>query len=104
MSQLHPIAMLLACACIIIAVQTCAQDNTSLTGKVVSFPTRFLNNVNQKATRLEDNIIAKSDRALKQMAREERRLQKKLFKKDSLLAKKLFADAQTQYESLQTQL
>src|SRR5687767_10953869 len=104
MEKLHPVAMLLACACIIIAEQTCAQENKDLTDKAVSFPTQFLNKVNKKASTIEQRIINTSERALKQLSKQEKRLQKKLHKKDSLLAKQLFADAQTAYQSLQTQL
>src|SRR5690349_9640321 len=100
MKTLHPIAMLLACACIIIAEQTCAQDKTNVTDKIVSFPTRFIYKVCNKTSRLEENIVTKSNKLLSQLVREEKRLQKKLHKKDSLLAKQLFPDVQTQYQAL----
>jgi hypothetical protein len=104
MTQLHPIAMLLACVCIIIAEQTCAQENEGLTDKVISFPSLFLNKVSKKTSTIEHRIIYTSERALKQLSKQEKRLQKKLHKKDSLLAKQLFPDAQTAYQSLQAQL
>jgi hypothetical protein len=81
--------------CIILAAPTCAQDNISCA---------FLDKVSQKTARLEDRIVAKSQQALNKMAREEKRLQKKLHKKDALLTTQVFQDAQTQYQSLQTQI
>ena len=80
MNKLHPIVMLLAC--IFIIKSSIAQDSTSRADQLLSFPERFLKNVNNKASRLENNILYKTDKALKQLAKEEIRIRKKMSGKD----------------------
>jgi len=102
MAKLHPIVMLMAC--LFISALLSAQDSIAFVDKALSFPTRFVDNINKKTSRLNDNLFNKSEQVLKNISKQERRLQKKVYKKDSLLAKQLFQDAKKQYQSLQSEL
>jgi hypothetical protein len=99
MIKLHPMVMLLVCMFII--KPSIAQDSLSRADRLLSFPTRFLKKVNDKASRLENNIIHKTNKALKQLSKEENRLKKKIYRRDSLTARQLFPDPTVQYSALQ---
>jgi len=102
MAKLHPIVMLIAC--LFISALLSAQDSIGFVDKTLSFPTRFVDNINKKTSRLENNLLNKSEHTLRDLSKQERRLQRKVYKKDSLLAKQLFQNAEKQYQSLQSQL
>lgn len=99
MNLSHPVVMLLACMFII--VSTTAQDSTSRTAQVISFPSRFLKRVDDNASRIENKILNRTDKAIKQLSKEENRLRKKMYKKDPVAASKLFQDPASQYRSFQ---
>jgi len=78
----------------------CAQSADSLTGKVLSFPSRFLCNLHRKTANLDQQLTKQTERYLIKMAKREQQLQEKLSATDSVGAKTLFAGSQQRYAAL----
>ena len=84
--------------------RTQAQSADSVTGKVLSFPSRLLGRIQSKAAKLNSQLTDQTERYLQKMARREAALQKKLTRVDSAGAQRLFAGSAEQYAALQQQM
>ncbi|HEY6436034.1 MAG TPA: hypothetical protein VIY47_05555, partial [Ignavibacteriaceae bacterium] len=97
--------LLVSCAFLcLLATTSFGQDSNTTFNKVVDFPTKFLDNVNKKASKLEDKLMAYTEKALKKLERQEQKLKKKLAKKDSLAAMQVFGDVEGKYKELREKL
>ncbi len=90
-------------SCIFIST-TCFSQKESKAEIITSFPSRFLEKLDTRASSLEQKIISKTEKTLAKLQRQEKRLYKKLLKKDSVAAQQLFANSQAKYEELRNGL
>jgi hypothetical protein len=81
-----------------------AQSTDSITGKVLSFPSRLLGRIQSKAAKLNSQLTDQTERYLQKMARREAALQKKIARVDSAGAQRLFSGSAQQYAALQQQM
>ena len=93
--------LLVSCAFLcILAATSFGQDSISTFNKVVDFPTKFLDQINKKASGLEEKIIAKTEKALLRLEKQEQKLKRKLAKTDSIAAVRLFSNSISKYKEL----
>lgn len=95
---------LLWAICFMICLPAMSQDETSVTGKILGFPSRFMDKIKKKSTELEEKLIAHSEKALKKLEKQEQKMKKKLARKDSLKAEQLFGNVEQRYQQLQDKL
>ncbi|WP_240965748.1 hypothetical protein [Pseudoflavitalea sp. G-6-1-2] len=81
-----------------------AQDETSVSGKILGFPSRFMDKIKKKSTELEEKLMASSEKALKRLEKQEQKMKRKLARKDSLKAEQLFGNVEQRYQQLQDKL
>ena len=77
-----------------------AQSVDSVTGKALSFPSRFLSSLHRKTADLDQQLTSQTEKYLAKMVKREQQLQKKLASTDSAGAKALFAGSQQRYAAL----
>src|SRR5271170_4136831 len=92
-----------ALLCFVLTVSH-AQSVDSVTGKVLSFPSRLLGRLQKKTTDLNNQLTQQTQSYLQKMARREASMQKKLAGVDSNAAKSLFAGSAEQYAALQQKM
>lgn len=95
-----PLVILLCLLCSLV----CAQDSSSLYGKIYNFPDKFFGSISSRSKKLEGNLTKQTEKYLTRLARHEKKLQKKLWKKDSTAAKELFGDVDGRYGELRLKL
>jgi hypothetical protein len=81
-----------------------AQSVDSVTGKVLSFPSRLLGKIQSRTANLNQQLTRQTDKLLKKMARQEEKLQKKMTGVDSAGARQLFAGSAQRYGALAQQI
>ena len=96
--------LILCLGLLAVATTGWSQDDVTDKHSFTSFPTRFLDKLQQKTTSLEARLVIKSQKALQHLANQEVRLKKKLAKKDSLQAEALFGNVDEKYAQLHEQL
>jgi hypothetical protein len=77
-----------------------AQSIDSLSGKILSFPSRLLGHIQSRTADLNHQLTRQTEKYLSKMMKQEQRMQKKLMAVDSNGAKTLFANSQQQYKAL----
>jgi hypothetical protein len=77
----------------------CAQD-TSGTGKILSFPDKLFASLDKKTSAIEGKLDKKMGQYLSKLQRREHKLRRKLWKRDSALAKQLFDGVDEKYDQL----
>ena len=92
-----------ALLCLVLTVSR-AQSVDSVTGKVLSFPSRLLGRLQKKTTDLNNQLTQQTESYLQKMARREAKMQRKLAGVDSNAAKSLFAGSAAQYAALQQRM
>jgi hypothetical protein len=92
-----------ALLCLVLTVSH-AQSVDSVTGKVLSFPSRLLGRLQKKTTDLNNQLTQQTESYLQKMARREAKMQSKLAVVDSNAAKSLFAGSAEQYAALQQKM
>ena len=100
---MKPAFCLAAMLCLALTV-THAQSVDSLTGKLVSFPSRLLGKIQSQSASLNQQLTQQTQKYLARVARWEQRLQQKLSGTDSAGAQQLFAGSQQQYAALALKL
>jgi hypothetical protein len=75
-----------------------AQMVDSLPGKLVNFPSRFLNKIQSKTASLQQQLTTQTQKYIARMTRQEARLKKQLAASDSNAAKQLFAGSAQRYQ------
>ena len=80
-----------ALLCLVLTVSH-AQSVDSVTGKVLSFPSRLLARLQKKTTDLNNQLTQQTESYLQKMARREAKMQRKLAGVDSNAARSLFSD------------
>jgi hypothetical protein len=81
-----------------------AQSVDSLSGRILSFPSRLLGHIKSRTADLNHQLTNQTEKMLKKMASQEARLQKKLAAADPAAAKTLFADVNQHYAALAGQI
>ena len=80
------------------------QSVDSISGKVLSFPSRLLGRIRSRTADLNSRLTRQTERYLQQMEKQEARLQKKLAALDPAAAKALFAGTAGRYTALAQQV
>jgi hypothetical protein len=88
-----------ALLCLVLTISQ-AQSVDSVTGKVLSFPSRLFARLQKKTTDLNNQLTQQTQNVLQKMASQEARMQQKLMATDSVGAKQLFAGSANQYAAL----
>jgi len=81
-----------------------AQSVDSVTGKVLSFPSRLLGRIQSRTASLDQQLTQQTGKMLQAMARQEDRIQKKLAGIDPAGAQKLFGGSAARYAALAQQM
>lgn len=81
-----------------------AQSVDSVTGKVLSFPSRLLGKIGARTASLDQQLTKQTNKMLRAMARQEARLQKKMAAVDPAAAQSLFSGSAARYAALAQQL
>ena len=81
-----------------------AQSIDSVTGKVLSFPSRLLGKIQSRTAWLDRQLTRQTEKMLREMARQEARLQKKMAGVDSASAQALFSGGAAHYTALAQQM
>ncbi|HEY1216413.1 MAG TPA: hypothetical protein VGE93_22550, partial [Bryobacteraceae bacterium] len=81
-----------------------AQSVDSLSGKVLSFPSRLLGRIQSRTSSLDRQLTRQTDKMLRAMVRQEAKLQKRLAKLDPAAAQSLFAGSAGRYAALAQQI
>jgi len=84
--------------------RTEAQSVDSVTGKVLSFPSRLLGRIQSRTTDINRQLTQQTEKMLRAMARQEALLQKKMTGVDSAGAKALFGGSAACYAALAQQM
>jgi archaellum component FlaC len=96
--------VIIFCAFIVSGCIVQGQDSLNIYNKIVHFPDRLFNKVNDKATDMNAKLTRQSEKYLQQLSKTEQKLKAKVAIKDSLAASRIFDDVQKQYADLQTKL
>jgi hypothetical protein len=81
-----------------------AQTIDSLTGRVLSFPSRLLGHIQSRTADLNRDMTLQTEKMLQGMARREAKMQQRLVATDSIGARNLFSNSQKEYASLIQQM
>jgi hypothetical protein len=81
-----------------------SQESNSLYHKILHFPDKLFNQVEDKTADIQDRLVKQTEKYLQRLSREEERLRKRVAKKDSAAAIAIFGDAATEYANLQNQI
>ena len=97
-------ASLAASTLLLLLLHSLAVCQESSTGfeRVVTFPSRFFQNLNSSASKYEQKLSSSTDKFLLRLQRQEARLKKKLYRKDSTLANSVFSNTDSIYGNLIT--
>ena len=91
--------LILLLVCIPSIIQ--AQDTTSVFGKIVNFPNKIFNRINNKTADLNKQLTRQTEKYLNKLARKEEKLKRQLYKYDSNAAKNFMpGDPQQQYMAM----
>jgi hypothetical protein len=86
--------------CLLICQTARAQQSDDALGKVLNFPSRYINNVQQKYAYLDEQLTKQTEKYLHRLAKQEKKLKRRLSKVDSATAQQLFANSDQQYDRL----
>ncbi len=79
-----------------------SQESSRGFERVVTFPSRFLQNLNSSANKYEQKLASSTEKFLLRLQRQEARLKKRIFSKDSTLANSVFLNVDSIYGELIT--
>lgn len=88
----------------IVVCRSQAQETPAPQGRLLNFPSRFNDHIQNKSHKLEAQLTRATEKYLQRLARKEEKLRKKLMKTDSVAAAALFDDTKAQYARLSAQL
>lgn len=89
------------CIVVCLIVQICpAQDGPSNVDKLLNFPNRFIQKMEQQSSKMEERLLAQTEKYLAKLAKQEQRIYRKLKKIDSAAAAQLFAESNAKYADL----
>ena len=95
---------LVCCAIFLMRSNAKSQETNSLYYKILHFPDKLFNQVEEKTTDVQDRLVKQTEKYLQRLSREEEKLRKKLAKKNFSAAEAIFGDAATQYSHFQNQI
>jgi hypothetical protein len=77
-------------------------EDPSAVDRLLSFPGKYIDKVQQKINGLDQQLDHKTEKYLRKLEKSEARIYKKLWKKDSTAAKELIGDVKQRYSTLRT--
>src|SRR5688500_1151928 len=86
--------------CLLICKPSFSQDSSSVAGRVINFPMKFLSGINSKTASLETHLTKKTEKYLQRLDKQEKKIKRKLSKKDSIAAQQLFANQEQHYREM----
>jgi hypothetical protein len=96
-------AIVFALCILLLAIPIClsAQDSTSSSVKIVSFPEKFIQSTATNVAKLENKLDRHTEKYLKKLSRQESKIKKQLYQFDSSAAKTIFySHSEDQYAAL----
>jgi hypothetical protein len=102
--MVQPKALCLLAALWLAGITTHAQSADSVSGKLLSLPSRWFGRIQSKAAGLDQQITRSSEKYLQRLAKKEDQLRRKLFRQDSAAALRVFGNNPMDYSALLSKL
>lgn len=90
--------------CLLLHLFAFCQNKSTEFDRVVTFPSKFLQNLNSSANKYEQKLTDNTEKFLKRVQRQEARFKKELSRKDSLLVNAVFSNTDSIYNELVTRI